>query len=82
MIEDKVVDFNPGDLLFLYTDGITESTNQEQEEFGIERLSQQIKNYSNLEPKLVNERVVSQVDKFSNLELDRDDLTIFSAKRI
>ena len=33
VIEDIEAEFNVGDLLFLYTDGITETTNQELEEF-------------------------------------------------
>ena len=34
LIEDKEVSFSAGDLLCLFTDGLTETTNSEGEEFG------------------------------------------------
>ncbi len=37
---ESVVDFLPGDILVLYTDGVTEATNQHDESFGLERLEQ------------------------------------------
>jgi len=36
----KSVELGPGDLLVLYTDGITEAANPEDEEYGIERLAE------------------------------------------
>jgi len=38
--EDEVIEMNPGDCVFVYSDGITESINQEEEEFGESRLKE------------------------------------------
>ncbi len=40
--DQRSVQLNPGDLIVLYTDGVTDATNAAEQEFGIERLRQAI----------------------------------------
>ena len=44
--KDLINDFEPGDKLILYTDGLTEGKNVNGEEFGVERIQNVIEKYS------------------------------------
>ena len=70
--------FNPGDSLFLYTDGLTEAKNNDGEEFGENRL-QGLFNEITRSDKLV-EKVFQQVSDFC-LGNFYDDLTMFMIRR-
>jgi serine phosphatase RsbU (regulator of sigma subunit) len=70
---------DPGDTLTLYTDGITESFNAAQEEFGEQRLIESLLRYRALGPKELLRAVVEEVRKFSSSEQD-DDITLIVAQ--
>jgi serine phosphatase RsbU (regulator of sigma subunit) len=38
-VDHSVIDFNPGDVAILYTDGITEAENSDRQQYGIDRLA-------------------------------------------
>lgn len=65
----------PGDVLAIYTDGITEAANAAAEEFGEERLLQLLQANRNLAPALLLEKVIAGVQQFSPGE-QGDDLTL------
>ncbi|MBN1596415.1 SpoIIE family protein phosphatase [candidate division FCPU426 bacterium] len=46
LAQEKKVSLQKGDVLVLYTDGVTEAMNEEREEFGVERLQKTIKQYA------------------------------------
>jgi serine phosphatase RsbU (regulator of sigma subunit)/catechol 2,3-dioxygenase-like lactoylglutathione lyase family enzyme len=69
----------PGDLLALYTDGITESFNDAGEEFGEERLIQTIRRHRELPSQDLLATVVEEVRRFSPRE-QQDDITLIVAK--
>ena len=73
--------FKPGDILALYTDGITESFDDSDEEFGEERLVATLQRNRELLPAALLDAVVSDVGKFSPRE-QRDDITMIVAKRM
>jgi serine phosphatase RsbU (regulator of sigma subunit)/catechol 2,3-dioxygenase-like lactoylglutathione lyase family enzyme len=72
--------FNPGDTLALYTDGITEAFNDADEEFGEERLVAALQRNRELPPAALLDAVVSDVRAHSPRE-QRDDITMIVAKR-
>jgi serine phosphatase RsbU (regulator of sigma subunit) len=72
--------FNPGDTLALYTDGITEAFNDADEEFGEERLVATLQRNRELPPAALLDAVVSDVRAHSPRE-QRDDITMIVAKR-
>lgn len=82
IVEDNVVPFNIGDLVLLFTDGITESENVEQEEFGTNRLIDCIYSSKSTLPKDLNQKIIEQLDAFSSNEFERDDLTLLSVRRV
>ncbi len=68
-----------GDTLVLYTDGVTESFHEDQEQFGEERLIDALAKYSKLPAREMMEAVVQDVRRFSPQE-QQDDITLIAAK--
>jgi len=70
---------SPGDILALYTDGITESFNDAGDEFGEERLAATLCRHRGLSSKDLLAAVVDEVRQFSPGE-QYDDITLIVAK--
>jgi serine phosphatase RsbU (regulator of sigma subunit)/predicted enzyme related to lactoylglutathione lyase len=69
-----------GDLLALYTDGVTESFNAAEEEFGEQRLIDALRRNCKLNAKDLAATIVDQLLGYSGRE-QHDDITIIIAKR-
>jgi serine phosphatase RsbU (regulator of sigma subunit) len=69
----------PGDILALYTDGITESFDAAGEEFGEERLVEALRRGRELSSKALLAAIVAEVRQFSSLE-QHDDITLIVAR--
>lgn len=69
----------PGDVFAIFTDGITESFNQRDEEFGEERLIDALRRYRELSPNEVVAAILDEVRRFSPHE-QRDDVTLIVAR--
>jgi serine phosphatase RsbU (regulator of sigma subunit) len=72
---------DPGDTLALYTDGLTETFNASEEEFGEERLVDALRRYRNRNAKQVASAIVDEVTRFSGRE-QYDDITLIIARRV
>ncbi len=68
-----------GDMLVLYTDGVTESFNDAWEEFGEQRLIEGLKTYRPLSPQMVIAAIINRLKQFSPRE-QHDDITLIVAK--
>jgi serine phosphatase RsbU (regulator of sigma subunit) len=68
-----------GDTLALYTDGITESFNSDEEEFGEERLISALRRHRDLPPQAALDSIVEEVRCFSRQE-QHDDITLIVAQ--
>jgi len=71
---------HPGDLLALYTDGVTESTDHAEEEFGEARLIDSLRRHRHHPPQSLLTSVVADVRAFTPHE-QHDDITLIIAKR-
>ena len=69
------VAFEPGDLLFFYSDGITEARNAAGELFGMERLQECVGGAGEMEPERLVETVRKAVATFTGSGKLADDLT-------
>lgn len=69
----------PGDTLVLYTDGVTESFNDEDEEFGEQRLADTLWSHCELPAEALLASVIREVQRFSPQE-QHDDITLIVAK--
>ena len=64
----------PGDRLLLYTDGIVEAANAEEDEFGRDRLSSLLRETAKLSPKQAVDHIVDVVQRWAKAQ--GDDLTL------
>ncbi len=78
--EERTVDLAGGDLLLLYTDGVTEAINPEEEQFGEERLIATVQEYRHLPSNEIVERIQQAVFAFCGREPQFDDLTLMVLK--
>ncbi len=70
-----------GDVLFLYTDGLSETRNAAGEEYGEQRLSALLEKIGCLSTKEIIKRVLEEVTAFRAAEQKTDDLTIMAVRR-
>ncbi len=68
-----------GDMLVLYTDGITEAWNAGGEEFGEQRLVEALQRHRDLSSQAMLKSIVDEVQQFSPHE-QRDDITLIVAR--
>ena len=80
-IEEKVIGFAKNDMLVFYTDGVTEASNEEGEEFSSERLLDLLRTLRNCSAKGVNEGIVSSIERFTGENQIADDLTLITVKQ-
>jgi serine phosphatase RsbU (regulator of sigma subunit) len=72
-------DLHPGDTLALYTDGVTESFNEQEEDFGEQRLIDAIRSRREMSPQELLPAILEDVRRFSPRE-QHDDITLIVAK--
>lgn len=74
------VKLEAGDLLVMYTDGVTEAANSREEMFGEQRLIDLLVENRHLDPRRLRDKVVHEVKTFCGSELLQDDLTLLILK--
>ena len=72
--------WNTGDLLVMYSDGITEAINENTEMYGIERFKQLIFENKKLTPVEIKQRILSDLNSFQDGNIPYDDITLVVAK--
>lgn len=70
-----------GDILILYTDGITEAANSKQEQFGLERIKAVIKNHHAKSSDELIGLIIEKLEEFTEYKPLEDDITLIIAKR-
>ena len=73
-------DLDPGDTLFVYTDGVTDAVNSTGESFGIERTVHALNLKPDGTPRELNDIVRGAVDEFRGEEPQFDDTTMLVMK--
>lgn len=79
-IEQQKFTYQPGDVMVLYTDGITEARNERNEEFGYNRLVKTIFDLKDFSPKEISERLIEELYRFSGRDRINDDYTTMIVK--
>ncbi|HKS43382.1 MAG TPA: GAF domain-containing SpoIIE family protein phosphatase, partial [Blastocatellia bacterium] len=79
--QEATVFFNPGDSLIIYSDGITESINDRDEEFGEERLIEVVKHNLSRSASGIRDRIDEALSRFVGTTAPVDDMTLMIIKR-
>jgi sigma-B regulation protein RsbU (phosphoserine phosphatase) len=81
VIEDKTVPFKKNDYLILYTDGLTETANENDVEYSNARLAEHGRVLGNRTSKEVNDALLQRLRQFAGKNNHADDLTLITIKR-
>ncbi|AFY73774.1 serine phosphatase RsbU, regulator of sigma subunit [Synechococcus sp. PCC 7502] len=80
-IGEAVIDLQPDDLVLLYTDGIPEATNSENQFYGLERMCAIAQKYHHLSATDVCKAVIKDVMHFIGQQKIYDDITLIILKQ-
>ncbi len=80
--EERAIVVAPGDLMVLYTDGVTETFNEAGEEFGLDRLIELVKANRKKSAAEIEDLVYQAVTGFASSRHVFDDLTMVVIKRL
>ncbi|HEX4748829.1 MAG TPA: PP2C family protein-serine/threonine phosphatase [Bryobacteraceae bacterium] len=75
-----IVKIEDGDKLIVYSDGIIEAANMNEEELGEARIAEIVSDGSDEEPEALCERIIKQVTAFACPEAPQDDRTLMVVK--
>lgn len=80
LLEEDRIDLATGDVLVLYTDGITEAMNVHSDLFGESRLSRIVEEHGHLESGELRERILREIESFVGGADQHDDMTMILLK--
>ena len=72
--------YAPGDVMVLYTDGITEAKNRKGDEYGYDRLKENILSNVHESPDTIQKRLIEDLYSFTGTEFIDDDYTTLVVK--
>jgi len=78
-VENRV-ELAPGDLVVLYSDGITEAADAKDQEFGMDRLTGLLEEGRALPPNVLKDRIFAAVEAFTRGVAQYDDQTVLVAR--
>jgi sigma-B regulation protein RsbU (phosphoserine phosphatase) len=81
-LSEHAIHIEPGDVVVLYTDGVTEALNVEGEEYGVERLEQVLHTHAARTAPEIVAAIETAVDEFVGNEPPFDDFTLVVLKRV
>jgi serine phosphatase RsbU (regulator of sigma subunit) len=72
---------DPGDTLVLYTDGVVEVMNEQQQEFGMGRMMEILKRSRSMSVEEIIGEVILATQEFAGSESSDDDFTLVIVRR-
>lgn len=80
--QEQEISVDKGGLIFLYSDGLTESVNQYDEFFGLDRLKMILPRLLHLSAPEIGKRMLDEVEYFAADSPSHDDLSMIIMKRL
>ena len=77
---NNIYSFSPGEMILMYTDGIPEATDRDENEFDYDRLSKVLDENSITNPKQLTEAIIQAIKRFTNGAAQSDDITTLCLK--
>ncbi len=74
------IELNPGEIVAMYSDGIVEAANQEDQEFGEKRFIELLREHCHRDPQAIQQAVLKAVGEFCGTP--QDDVTLLVLKRL
>jgi sigma-B regulation protein RsbU (phosphoserine phosphatase) len=78
--EERRIDLQPGDVLVLFTDGLVEAMDQNEQLFGLQRLTTSIRASTYLTAQQILDRILADISSFSRDLEQSDDITAIVIK--
>jgi len=80
LLKEQRVELHKGDVIVLYTDGITEAMNQNSDLFGEARLGGIVAEHGHLDAADLRERILREIEAFVGSADQHDDMTMILIK--
>jgi phosphoserine phosphatase RsbU/P len=80
--QEQHIELNTNDLLFIYSDGVTEARNEQGAFFGEQKILDLLPKLATYTPQQIGERILSEIDQFIGYARAYDDITIAILKRL
>jgi serine phosphatase RsbU (regulator of sigma subunit)/HD-like signal output (HDOD) protein len=77
-LRSESIPLQPGDLLLLYTDGLSESAGSGGEEYGVERIKEQLRQAYAMRPQTIVDTLVADAERFRQGPTQADDITMIA----
>ena len=74
------IKLKPGDTFILYTDGVTEAMNKQEQEFTEERLAEIMSKNVNFDPQELSDTIINELMEFTADAGQHDDITLVTVK--
>ena len=81
VIKDHEIQLESGDCLLLHTDGVREALNEQEEEFGMDRMSASFKDSAMLGAQSVLDRIQEELGQFTGEGRQMDDITLVAIEK-
>jgi sigma-B regulation protein RsbU (phosphoserine phosphatase) len=78
--EERRISLSAGDILVLYTDGVTEAINRDMEQYGTKRLGSVVRKAHTLSAQGIMESILEDISRFSGDQEQFDDITMIVVK--
>ncbi len=79
-LQEQTIQYQAGDSILLFTDGIYEASNFNREQFGLDRLKEFMEQHADLPPQIFLEKLKREVNSFSAVSGIHDDHTCVAIK--
>ena len=74
--EDRKLPLSPGDIVVLYTDGVTDCRDASGAAWGLDRLVESVERHQSLSAESMVEAILADLDRFRGQEPPTDDRTL------
>jgi serine phosphatase RsbU (regulator of sigma subunit) len=75
-LKEYEIDLDPGDRLFVYTDGVPEAINEKEEAYGTDRLTDKLNKLKDMPQEQTLESVLRDIRNFAGTAEQFDDITM------
>ncbi|MFQ5865529.1 MAG: GAF domain-containing SpoIIE family protein phosphatase [bacterium] len=78
--EEGQLQLRSGEIIVMYSDGVTEAENEQEDQFGEKRIKQIVRQYRHSSAKEIIEKICESVDEFTGSIEQADDITLVVLK--